>query len=370
MLPLLCDGGQYKDNFLNQISSPAKDFFRIIFDSIKPQSNQCGYLDMDGTIITESFPNIVLAKQIEEGAFAFNATDVNLVFGFEAKDLPGNPDECVEHSKILITVDRTQVQIDFNQVVKEIHDIFETKDRRLDKTFEATEVHDLRNLVALWFKVVFHVLSRKSDKCTYLMMTIPYRLLYKMDEQKSEKLMERAFNRAITDDGIDEYVYVGSASQKLQVSIKLQQKASAYPMMVSFIRALKEERLNLHIISASHEVYLRVLTKLLNLEIDIKNIHGTKPHDGDNFTNVLIGNGYVLGGENKANKIKELGCPSLIAAGDSKYDKEMLEESLKGGGYALIIGGHKTVDSLVKLTNTLDYAPRIHLQGVNGIQWK
>ncbi|CCI42018.1 unnamed protein product [Albugo candida] len=345
LLPVLCSGGFHKNSFFDAIKNPALQcFFEEIFEKLDKRDDYCVFFELDNTILRDSFPNTVLAKQIVDGEFYFQAADVPLVFGFY-NHMTGNlnpPFQCIGKDE------------NFSAIVKKIQDIFAKRDRRLNFRFEEGEKLRLKELIPKWLKMASHVVQGDKEECAYLSITVPYRLLYNMNNEERTRLFQRAFSPSGEGEEVND----------------LPNQAVASPKMLQLIHALSEGKAKTYIISAMHSAYLESVTDALRIENSITGVFGTTC-DNEIAGNAFKGVGNAMVRENKASKIKEIikgtKCQPLLVADDPQYDRHMLVAALENGAHALAIFSGRGDKEIKKWLKT--FGKTYDLRKVIGTSW-
>lgn len=324
-----------------------------VLDTLKDDGREfCLFFDFDKTIIKKNLPDIVRDKQIEEGLFGFGPDMVQDVFGFQSVPRSRN---CILENEL------------FPKKVQEIYRFFLEHQTILNSPhakLSHEEQEKLKGLFEAWDTLVFKVINYKGEennkRCSYLLLTKNYRLLFGLEENIRNKLIADAFD------------VPGSSHLSPEHLIAMKQKQFAYPKMLEFIKVLREKNAKSFIITATHYAYLDPTLKALGIEDQFTGVYGTSPTN-DLWNNVLTGNGHSMSGIGKANQVKEITrvekCTAIFAVGDSIYDYQMLEFVLTEKGYGLVISTKQGEPQEGQLEYIVKSYPKVAIQRVNDEDW-
>lgn len=339
-------------NFVNELGHfDAGEVIRPVLDVLEDDGrNFCLFFDFDKTIIKKNLPDIVRDKQIKEGLFGFGLNDVKDVFGFQSVPTSLN---CILENE------------HFSKKVQEIYDFFVTHHSKLNSPhaeLSHEEQEELKGLIKAWDTLVFQVINYKGEennkRCSYLLLTKDYRLLYGLSETIRNKLIADAFS-------------LGEPEPVSKEGLRERQRKFAYPKMLEFINVLRKKHAKTFIITATHYSYLDPALEALGIKQEFTGVYGTSPTD-DEFTNVLQGYGRSMSAMGKADQVKIIEgayeCTALFAVGDSIYDYQMLDIVLKKGGYGLVISTDGGDNRKLENIRTL-YPNNVAIQLVNDKDW-
>ncbi|KAL0589620.1 hypothetical protein ABG067_002169 [Albugo candida] len=318
------------------------NFFDKVFNTIPNIYDGMQWIatfDLDGTLIDASIIDALLAYQLKINKYAFNKDDFGAVFGYEGvKDKECKPPKEVSVKR----EDGSSMRIDFEKIVANINKYFVPGgDYKEDIVQE---------LFARWsYASYLHMKDKKN--CNYLMTTIQYRLMYKMEMKVRKDLVKHMFASKKKASPEKDTIYTIGESNPQQFNFRTRM-SKAFSEQVALIKALRAHNVEVHLNTASHCLYAHGANEELEIGIDPKNVHCSSPvgekiawndptiKEGEAGDEGMIqGTGRPNLSRNKAETINQLGKnkKQLIAGGDDWFgDSDMLLGTLKQGGFAVV----------------------------------